>query len=606
MNSNFLPISKQDFKKRGWGDLDIIIVTGDAYVDHPSYGAAIIGRVLESEGFKVGIIAQPNWRSTDDFLKLGRPKLFFAITSGNVDSMVANYTANKRPRSVDDYSPGTKAGLRPDRALIVYANKVKEAHRDCVIVLGGLEASLRRLAHYDYWDNEVRRSVLIDAKADILVYGMGESQILEIAKRLKNGESLQSLNNICGTVVIRKDLSFLKEYKLIPSFEETRENKNKYNSAFREIFSQMNPFSAKAIAQKHADRFIVQLPPAYPLSTDDLDRIYDLEYARAWHPTYNKLGGIKGFETVRFSIVSHRGCCGMCSFCSLYMHQGRIIQSRSEESILKEARLLSQMKDFRGTVTDIGGPTANLYQASCRNWARHGFCENKSCINPSQCKNLELGYKKSIELYRKIAEIPGVKHVFISSGFRYDLLTEDSAEEYLTQVCKFNISGQMKVAPEHVVDTVLKNMNKPYVSSYEKFLKQLDKVNAKIKKKTYLVNYFITSYPSSGLKEALEFALYLSKRRINPEQIQDFMPLPMTLAACLYHTGINPFTGEHVYSAKTFKERKMQRALIQHKNPKNRQLIKEALKILKAEHLGKIFNVNCHEYKNELPQIKNK
>ncbi|MDD4183413.1 MAG: YgiQ family radical SAM protein, partial [Candidatus Omnitrophica bacterium] len=369
MNSNFLPISKEDFKKRGWGDLDIIIITGDAYVDHPSYGAAIIGRVLEAEGFKVGIIAQPNWRNTDDFLKLGRPRLFFAITSGNVDSMVANYTANKRSRISDDYSPGARAGLRPDRALIVYSNKAREAYKDCPIVLGGLEASLRRLAHYDYWDNEVRRSVLIDAKADILVYGMGESQILEIAKRLKSGESLESLNNICGTTVIRKDLSFLKEYKLIPSFEETREDKNKYNSAFREIFSQMNPFSAKAIAQKHADRFIVQLPPAYPLSTDDLDRIYNLKYARAWHPTYNKLGGIKGFETVRFSIVSHRGCCGMCSFCSLYMHQGRIIQSRSEESILKEAKLISQMKDFRGTITDIGGPTANLYQASCRNWA---------------------------------------------------------------------------------------------------------------------------------------------------------------------------------------------------------------------------------------------
>jgi len=589
MNSNFLPISKEDFKKRGWGDLDIIIITGDAYVDHPSYGAAIIGRVLEAEGFKVGIIAQPNWRNTDDFLKLGRPRLFFAITSGNVDSMVANYTANKRPRISDDYSPGARAGLRPDRALIVYSNKAREAYRDCPIVLGGLEASLRRLAHYDYWDNEVRRSVLIDAKADILVYGMGESQILEIAKRLKSGESLESLNNICGTTVIRKDLSFLKEYKLIPSFEETREDKNKYNSAFREIFSQMNPFSAKAIAQKHADRFIVQLPPAYPLSTDDLDRIYNLKYARAWHPTYNKLGGIKGFETVRFSIVSHRGCCGMCSFCSLYMHQGRIIQSRSEESILKEAKLISQMKDFRGTITDIGGPTANLYQASCRNWASHGFCENKSCINPSQCKNLKLGYKKSIDLYKKIAEIPGIKHVFISSGFRYDLLTDDSAEEYLTQVCKFNISGQMKVAPEHVVDAVLKNMNKPYVYSYEKFLKKLDRVNMKIKKKTYLVNYFITSYPSSGLKEALEFALYLSKRRINPEQIQDFMPLPMTLAACLYYTGINPFTGERVYSAKTFKERKMQRALIQHKNPKNRQLVKEALRILKAEHLEKVL-----------------
>ncbi|VVB61770.1 Uncharacterised protein [uncultured archaeon] len=429
--------------------------------------------------------------------------------------------------------------------------------------------------------------MLVDAKADILVYGMAEAQIVEIAKRLKNRESLHSLNDIRGTVVIRKDLSFFKEYKSIPSFEEVKEDKNKYNLAFREIYSQMNPFNAKAIAQKHADRFVVQLPPAYPLSTEDLDRIYNLNYARALHPAYDKLGGVKGFETVRFSIISHRGCCGMCSFCSLYMHQGRIIQSRSEESILKEARLLSRMKDFRGTITDIGGPTANLYQASCSRWKRDGFCDNKSCLNPSTCKNLELGYKKSLNLYKKIAEIPGVKHVFISSGLRYDLLTGDDAEEYLTQICKFNISGQMKVAPEHVVDAVLESMNKPNVSSYEKFLKQLDKVNVKIKKKTYLVNYFITSHPSSGLKEALELALYLSKRKINPEQIQDFIPLPMTFASCLYYTGVNPFTGKHVYSAKTFKERKMQRALIQHKNPKNKQLVREALKALKAEHLGK-------------------
>ncbi|MDD4955653.1 MAG: YgiQ family radical SAM protein [Candidatus Omnitrophica bacterium] len=588
---DFLPINQQDLKKRGLSEPDIIIITGDAYVDHPSYGAAIIGRILEVEGFSVGIIAQPNWRNLDDFKKLGRPKLFFAVTSGNVDSMVSNYTANKRLRSSDDYSPGGRSGLRPDRALIVYANKAREAYRDCPIVLGGLEASLRRFSHYDYWDNDVRRSVLVDAKADILVYGMGESQIVEIAKQLKNGAEPQALNNIRGTVVIRKNLDFLTESKTIPSFEEIKDDKNKYNLAFREIYSQMNPLSAKILAQKHADRFVVQFPPAYPLTTEDLDRIYGLNYARRWHPSYDKLGGVKGFETVRFSIISHRGCCGMCSFCSLYMHQGRIIQSRSEESILEEARLLSRMKDFKGTITDIGGPTANLYQASCSRWPNDGFCDNKSCLNPSACKNLKLGYKESIQLYKKIAEIPGVKHVFISSGFRYDLLADENAEEYLTQICKFNISGQMKVAPEHVVDSVLQSMNKPYVLTYEKFLRQLDKVNAKTKKKTYLVNYFIASHPSSGLKEALELALYLSRRKINPEQIQDFIPLPMTFASCLYCTGVNPFTGKAVYSAKTFKERKMQRALIQHKNPKNRQLVREALKILKAQHLAAVLKV---------------
>lgn len=589
MNHSFLPINQQDLRSRGLKELDIVIITGDAYVDHPSYGAAIIGRVLEAEGFKVGIIAQPDWRNLDDFLKLGRPKLFFAITSGNVDSMVANYTANKRPRRTDDYSPGSKPGLRPDRASIVYANKVRQAFKDCPIILGGLEASLCRLAHYDYWDDGVRRSVLIDAKADILVYGMGEAQIIEIAKRLRGGENLSLLNDVRGTVVIRKDFSFLREYKLIPSFEEVKEDKNKYNLAFREIFSQINPFTAKAIVQKHADRFIVQLPPAYPLSAEDLNRIYELNYARSWHPSYDRFGGVKGFETVRFSIISHRGCCGMCSFCSLYMHQGRIIQSRSENSIIQEAKLISQMKDFRGTITDIGGPTANLYKASCSRFETAGPCSDKNCLVPEKCKNFKLAYKKSIDLYQKIAQIPKIKHVFIGSGFRYDLLVQNEAEEYLTQVCKFNISGQMKVAPEHVVDKVLRAMNKPNVTSYEKFLNILDKVNKKIKKKTYLVNYFISSHPGSGLNEALELALYLSKRKIYPEQIQDFMPLPMTLASCIYHTGINPLTGEHIYSAKTFKERKMQRALLQHKNPKNRQLVREALKILKAEHLGKIL-----------------
>ena len=589
MSTDFLPISQEDLKKRGWKELDVIIITGDAYVDHPSYGAALIGRVLESNGFRVGIIAQPNWRKLDDFKKLGRPKLFFAITSGNTDSMVANYTANKRLRTTDDYSPGSKPGLRPDRALIVYANKAREAYRDSLIVLGGLEASLRRLAHYDYWDDDLRRSVLLDSKSDMLIYGMAENAIVSLAKRLNEKEDIRLINDIRGTVVIRKEVSFLRDCVEIPSFEEAKQDKAKFNEAFKEIYCQMNPFKAKAVAQKHADRFVVQLPPAYPLTTVELDKIYRLKFARNWHPAYDMSGGIKGFEIVRFSINSHRGCCGNCSFCSLSMHQGRIVQSRSEESVIEEAKLLSEKKDFKGTITDVGGPTANLYRAHCRLWEKEGFCNNKNCLTPEKCNNLKLGYEESLRLYKKISELPGVKHVFIGSGLRYDLLVEDYAQKYLERLCEFHISGQMKVAPEHIVDEVLKIMNKPASRVYEKLLYRLTMINKKINKKTHLVNYFISSHPGSGLKEALDLALYLAKHKIHPEQIQDFMPLPMTLSGCIYYTGINPFTGEKVYSAKTFKERKMQRALIQYGNPKNRELIREALRILKAEHLEHKF-----------------
>jgi len=589
MAKSFLPICSNDLKERGWDELDIVLITGDAYVDHPSYGTAVIGRFLEAAGFKVGIIAQPDWRNTKDFISLSKPGLFFGITSGNVDSLVANYTANKRPRKTDDYSPGAKANLRPDRAVIVYANRVREVFSDVPIVLGGIEASLRRLAHYDYWDNCLRRSILIDAKADILVYGMGESQILEIARRLQAGEAIHKLDQIKGTVVIRKNLQDSGEYAVIPSFEEIKADKKKFNQAFKQIYAETNPFKAKIIAQKHADRFVVQFAPPLPLGQEELDKIYELPYQRTWHPIYDKEGGVPGFETVRFSIISHRGCCGMCSFCSLGLHQGRIIQSRTLESIIREAKLLSESKDFRGTITDIGGPTANLYQATCSRWQASGFCDNKGCLTPERCKNLKLEYKKSIDLYQKIAALPKIKHVFISSGFRYDLLTEKDAEEYLTQICKFNISGQMKVAPEHIVDKVLKMMNKPAIASYEKFLSRLEAVNKKIRKKTYLVNYFITSHPGSGLGESLEFALYLLKRRLSPQQIQDYLPLPMTLSSCLYYTETNPFTGEKVYVAKTFRERKMQRALIQPRNPSNRKLVLEALRQLKATHLVKLF-----------------
>jgi uncharacterized radical SAM protein YgiQ len=418
---------------------------------------------------------------------------------------------------------------------------------------------------------------------------MGEMQTLEIAERLDKNESLDSLNNVRGTLIVRKNCQWFKDYVSIPSFEEVSHKKEDFSKAFWTTYSQMDPFKAKAIVQKHADRFVVQLPPALPLNTQDLDYIHELAYARDWHPVYDRLGGVRGFETVRFSIISHRGCCGECSFCSLYFHQGRIIQSRSQESILKEARTISENKDFKGTITDIGGPTANLYRADCSLWKSNGFCDKKKCLIPVKCKNLQLGYKESLDLYRKIRELPRVKHVFIGSGFRYDLLTDEHAKDYLEEICKFHISGQMKVAPEHITDKVLKIMNKPPFISYEKFISKFYEMNRQLNKKQFLVNYFISSHPGSTLQDALKLALYFLKKNMQPEQIQDFIPLPMTLAACLYHTAIHPLTGEKVYIAKTFRERKMQRALIQYRNPANKRLILEALKELNSLPLLKKF-----------------
>ncbi len=578
--AGFLPISGADLKERGWDGLDIILITGDAYVDHPSYGAAVIGRVLEDAGFKVGIIAQPDYKKPDDFLKLGRPRLFFGITSGNLDSMVANYTANKRPRKKDEYSPAGAIGLRPDRATIVYCNKVREAFAAAPIVIGGMEASLRRLGYYDYWANDVKRSILLDSKADILVYGMGERQVLEIARRVNAGEDIKKIDNIPGTVVVRNSIDTLQNYTAIPSFEEIREDKDKFSQAFREIYRQGDPFKGKTIVQKHGDRFVIQFPPALPLTTRELDRIALLNYARNWHPVYDKKGGVPGFETVRFSIISNRGCCGECSFCSLYFHQGRIVQSRSAESILKEIEILAKQKDFKGTITDIGGPTANLYKAECKFWNKEGACENKKCLMPVKCANLKLGYEEALKLLEKARNVPNVKHIFIGSGLRYDLLTDNYADEYLDTLCKYHISGRLKVAPEHTIGTILELMNKPSFKTYEDFKKKFESINKRLNKEQYLVNYFISSHPGSSLKEALELSLYLLNKRVHPEQIQDFIPLPLTASGCMYYTKKDPFTARSVYVAETFSERKMQRALIQYKNPKNKKLILKALKSL--------------------------
>jgi len=581
----------EEMKARGWHELDVVIVSGDAYVDHPSYGAAVIGRVLEDQGFKVGIIAQPDWRRLDDFKRLGRPRLCVCITSGNVDSMVAHYTANKRKRHGDDYTPGGADGKRPDRALIVYANRMREAFKGIPIILGGMEASMRRLAHYDYWDDAPRRSVLIDAKADMIVYGMGERQIIEVVKRLAGREAMKGILNVRGTVVNVKKEKIPDDALWVPSFEDVQKSHDAFNKVFAVIYQQMSPLKAKAIVQPHKDQYVLQNPPALPLTTKELDHSYALTYQRAWHPFYDALGGVKGFETVRWSIIALRGCPGECSFCGLGMHQGRIVQSRSAESILQEARLLSRQKGFRGTITDIGGPTANLYLAQCAKWQAHDPCASKQCLMPQKCPSLKLGYEKTLELYRAIRRIPGVKHLFVESGIRYDLLIEPQAEKYLQELCAHYIGGQMKVAPEHAEDHVLELMNKPSYKVYEAFVRKFEKANARLEKRKYLVNYFISAHPGSGLGEALNCARTLLSRHIRPEQIQDYLPLPMTLSSCLYYTGVHPLTGKRAFVAKGVHERAMQRAFLQSQNPQSRPLIRKALRFLGEEHLIGHFGV---------------
>lgn len=593
MRPDILPLAKQDFSKASPRDFDIILVTGDAYVDHPSYGTAVIGRFLENAGYRVGIIAQPGWKDAEEFKALGRPRLFFGITSGNVDSMVANYTSSKVPRVTDDYSPVGKRKVRPDRALIVYSNRIREAYKDIPIILGGMEASLRRLAHYDYWGDCVRRSVLVDSKADVIVYGMGEKPTLEIADYLNKGGDIKALDHVRGTVICRKDYKFLKECEVIPSYEKSRSDAAAFNKAFRMMYENMNPFTAKPLAQAHGDRFVIQLPPSLPLNEKEMDSIYDLPYTRTWHPVYDKDGGVRGLETVRYSIISHRGCPAECSFCSLYAHQGRIVQSRSPESIYREAKRVSRMDNFKGTITDIGGPTANMYKASCRLWGNKGFCSDKKCMMPVKCGMLQIDYNANIDLLNKIKRLPGVRNVFIGSGFRYDLLIGKDSEKYLEEIMRYHISGRMKVAPEHVSADVLKIMNKPLLKLYEKFVERFNHINKHLERKCFLVNYFISAHPGSSLKEALELSLYLMKKGVHPEQIQDFMPLPMTLAGCIYHTGVHPLTGEKIATVKTAKERRMHRALMQYKNKGNRNFIKEALRELKREDLGQKFRVHC-------------
>jgi uncharacterized radical SAM protein YgiQ len=581
--ASFLPMSRQEMSDLGWNACDVILVTGDAYVDHPSFGTALIGRLIESRGWRVGIIAQPGWQNTADFEQLGRPRLCFGITAGNVDSMIANLSAAKQRRRGDDYSPGGKAGLRPDRASIVYANRVREAYPGVPIVLGGLEASLRRLAHYDYWDDRVRRSILLDARADILVYGMGERPFLEILERLAGDDGAAAdLTAIHGTVTMN---AAPDGAVLLPSYEEVARDKQRYLEAHRLIERELAPGDGRPLTQPHGDRLVVQWPPAPPMPQRALDALYDLPFSRKWHPSYDKQGGVPAFETVRASITAHRGCCGDCSFCAITAHQGRIVQSRSERSILDEVRRIVDDPGFKGTITDIGGPTANLYGARCRRWDRGRFCLDRHCLLPERCPHLELGYDQAIRLYRKAAQVPGVKHVFLGSGLRFDLLTEDRDRRYLEQVAAHQVSGLLKVAPEHCDDRVLGLMNKPRFAVYEDFLKSFRAASKKAGKRQFVVNYFIAAHPGASLRETLKLALYLAKRRIKPEQIQDFIPTPMTRATCMHHTGIDPATGKRLHVPRSLKERRMQRALLQYDRPANRKLLEAALAELGSMHV---------------------
>lgn len=583
-------------EQRGWEQLDFLYISGDAYVDHPSFGHAIITRVLESEGFKVGILPQPDWKNNHDFMKLGRPKYAVLISSGVIDSMVNHYTASKKPRSDDSYSPGGKAGHRPDRAVIVYANKVKEVFKDIPVIIGGVEASLRRFAHYDYWDNRVRRSILQDSKADLLIYGMGEKPIVEIANLLREGRTIEEIHNIRGTAYLRniqrlpeKISDFLQQqvegessnlpYKLLPSFEECAEDKVKYAQAFKVQYDEQDAITGKTLIQKHSERFLVQNPPALSLSTKEMDRIYALPFERTYHPSYIPEGGIPAINEVEFSITSHRGCYGGCSFCSINFHQGRAIQNRSQTSILNEAKKLTWLPGFKGYIHDIGGPTANFRQRACEKQIKSGVCKGKQCLYPEACKNLIVDHKEYLSLLRKLREIPNVKKVFIRSGIRYDYVMLDKNDEFFKELCQHHISGQLKVAPEHVVDRVLEKMGKPGKKVYERFVKKFYEINDSLQKEQYLVPYLISSHPGSDLKAAVELAVYLKEMGTMPEQVQDFYPTPGTLSTTMFYTEIDPRTMKKVYVPKNPKEKAMQRALLQYGKRENYLLVYEALEL---------------------------
>lgn len=574
----FFPINMKEVKERGWEQVDFVYVCGDAYVDHPSFGAAIICRVLENRGYRVAFLAQPDWRTNEDFLQFGRPRLGFFVSSGNIDSMVAHYTAAKKHRSDDAYSPGGKSGKRPDRAVIVYCNKIRELFGDVPIIIGGLEASLRRFAHYDYWDNKVRRSILFDSQADLLSYGMGENQTIEIADRLNEGEHISHLRDIKGTCYACDVRETPLTGAECPSFENVVNNKREYAVSCRIQMDEADHIRGKLVKQRHGNKMLVQNPPMPPLTTEELDAVYKLPFMRAVHPCYDNQGGVPAIAEVEFSIAHNRGCFGACNFCSLAFHQGRFITSRSKESIIEEAKLLTTLPGFKGYIHDIGGPTANFRRPACDVQIDKGLCKGKKCLAPKPCPNLIANHEEYLDILRQVRKLPKVKKVFIRSGIRFDYLIADKDDRFFRELVEYHTSGQLKVAPEHCSAAVLDAMGKPHIETYLEFAKKYFRYNKEIGKEQYLVPYLMSSHPGSTLKDAVELALFLKKNKIRPEQVQDFYPTPGTVSTCMFYTGLDPYTLKEVYVARSEHDKALQRALLQYFNPKNRSLVTEALR----------------------------
>lgn len=575
---DFLPISKEDMKKRGWEQVDFTYVIGDAYVDHSSFGPAIISRVLESRGFKVGIIAQPDWKNEESINVFGRPRLGFLVSGGNMDPMVNHYTVSKKRRKTDAYTPGGVIGKRPDHATVVYCNLIKKLYKDSPIIIGGIEASLRRLAHYDYWSDSLKRSILLDSQADIISYGMGEHSIVEIAEALDSGLDVKDVTFIDGTVYKTKEIENVYDYEMLPSYEDLKADKLNYARSFNIQYMNTDPFTGKRLVEPYDKGiYVVQNPAAKPLTQIEMDDVYALPYMNTYHPVYEKDGGVPAISEIKFSITSNRGCFGSCSFCALTFHQGRILQTRSHESIIEEAKAMTGEPDFKGYIHDVGGPTANFRQPACSKQMEHGACKNKQCLFPEPCKNMKIDHKDYINLLRELRKIPKVKKVFVRSGIRFDYAIADKDHTFIRELCKYHVSGQLRVAPEHVSDNVLKLMGKPGNDVYEKFVKECEHINEELGLKQYLVPYLMSSHPGSTLKDAIKLAEYVRDIGYMPEQVQDFYPTPSTISTCMYYTGVDPRTMESVYVARNPHEKAMQRALIQYKEPSNYELVKEAL-----------------------------
>ena len=574
----YLPITRQEMKQIGWEQPDFVCVTGDAYVDHPSFGTAIISRVLEAHGYKVAILPQPDWKNDASITEFGRPRLGFLVNAGNMDSMVNHYSVSKKRRKTDAYTPGGVAGKRPDYATIVYCNLIKRTYKDVPIIIGGIEASLRRMAHYDYWSNKLKRSILMDSGADLLIYGMGEHAIVEVADALESGLTVSDITFIAGTVYKAREIDQVYDGIELPEYQQMVEDKIEYAKSFAIQYQNTDPFSAKPLIEKYGEkRYVVQNPPAMPLTTQEMDDVYELPYMRNYHPSYEKAGGVPAIAEIKFSLTSNRGCFGGCSFCALTFHQGRIVQCRSHESLVREAILMTKEPDFKGYIHDVGGPTANFRAPACQKQLKVGVCTNKQCLFPQPCKNLKADHSDYIALLRKLRSIPGVKKVFIRSGIRFDYVLADPKDDFLKELCQYHISGQLRVAPEHVADPVLRMMGKPENAVYRRFVDKFYQINKRIGKEQYLVPYLMSSHPGSGLKEAVTLAEHIRDLGYMPEQVQDFYPTPSTMSTCMYYTGVEPRTLQEVYVPKNPHEKAMQRALIQYRMPENYELVKEAL-----------------------------